>query len=157
MRKQNRRKPGRGADLSNPAAPPRLLPPDADTGSYGSLIIGGSHLSAGTVIHATVRARVLGFNLLRLEAIVEAAPAQLTKLQQLLAPPGGSARPHEMPARQELKALSGQRFKPLPKQERAIGSKLNEALSYLNEGAASLAAANEHRPPPQRQSRTRVD
>ncbi len=112
------------------------LSPDAATG-YGTLVPGGSRLSQGTIIHGTIRARVLGVNLLWLEATIEAAPAQLKKVQRVLPPLSWSAQPRPETPPRPLAALS--------RQEPVIGNKLHEALAFLDEGAASLAAANEHR------------
>ncbi len=128
------------------AAAPRCLAPDVATAGYGTLVRGGSRLSEGTIIHGTIRARVLGVNLLWLEATIEAAPAQLTKAQRVLPPLSWSAQPRpETPPRPELTALIRQ--KPV------IGNKLHEALAFLEEGAASLAAANEHRTAARRRTR----
>lgn len=124
--------------MKSHAAVPGRLPPDGTTAGHGTLVPGGSRLSKGTIIHGTIRARVLGVNLLWLDATIEAAPAQLKKTQRVLPPLSWSAQPRpETPPRPGPAAL--------PRQERVIGNKLPEALAFLDEGAASLAAANEHR------------
>ncbi|MGI8552922.1 MAG: hypothetical protein ACR2PL_19360, partial [Dehalococcoidia bacterium] len=86
--------------MKSHAAIPRRMPPGAAAG-YGTLVPGGSRLSEGTIIHGTVRARVLGVNLLWLEATIEAAPAQLKKEQRVLRP--AQSRP-ETPPRPGLAA-----------------------------------------------------
>lgn len=113
--------------MNGPTAAPSLLSSDTASAGYETLVIGGSRLSEGTIIHGTVRARLLGVNLLRLEATIEAAPARLTNVQHLVPTVGSFARPRAV---------------ALPGQARVVGSKLDEALGYLDEGAASLAAAS---------------
>ncbi len=138
MRKRSRRHAESHTDVGSTATAPRPLTPDADTAGYSALVTGGSRLSQGAIIHATVYARVLRVNLLRLDATIEAAPAQLNKVRRLVLSLGSSARPGP---------------EPLPRPRPVIGSSLDQALGLLNEGAASLAATKERRPPPQQRRR----
>ena len=133
-----RRPQTRPRDLNRAAAASVVLPPDAAPAS-GRLVTGGSRLSEGAIIHATIRARVLGINLLRLEATIDVAPAQLKQVNRLPPTLSPSARPWaETPPRQRQRALDEQGLKARPPQARVIGSRLTEALGYLDEGAASL-------------------
>lgn len=147
MRKLRRPRTTPRSELKSTAAASVFLPPDAAPAASGRLVTGGSRLSEGAIIHATLRARVLGINLLRLEATIEAAPAQLKKVNRLPPSLSSSARPWaEAPPRPRQRALREQGPETRPRQARVIGSRLNEALGFLDEGAASLAAATEHRP-----------
>jgi hypothetical protein len=138
VRKPYARKTEGRTDLGSPAAAPRLSPPDTFPAAYRTLVAGGSRLSEGAIIHATLRARVLGVNLLKVDATIEAAPGQLQRVQRLVPLLGSSAR-----ARPQALPLQG--LEAFPRQGRALGSKLDQALGLLDEGAASLAAAKEDR------------
>jgi hypothetical protein len=120
-------------------------PSEVDPSTYGAVVTGGSRLSAGAIIHATVWARVFGLNLVRLEARIEATPAQLKKVERVLPSLNPSAVPFS-PTRSGRKRESyAERGLPFPpRQEQIIGRRLHEALDLLNEGAASLAAAGQH-------------
>ncbi len=146
MRKLRRPRPKPRSELNSTAAPSVSLPPHAAPAASGRLVTGGSRLSQGAIIHATIRARVLGINLLRLEATIEAAPAQLKKVNRLPPPLSSSARPWAETPWPRQRALREQSPETRPRQVRVIGSRLNEALGFLDEGTASLAAATEHRP-----------
>lgn len=146
MRNLRRPKTKPRSDVNSSAPAPVVLPPNAEPAS-GRLVTGGSRLSEGAIIHATIRARVLGITLLRLEATIEVAPAQLKQVNRLPPTLSPSARPWaETPPRQRQRALGEQGLNARPPQARVIGSRLNEALGYLDEGAATLAAVTEHRP-----------
>ena len=111
-----------------------------------TLVPGGSRLSEGAIIRATVRARVFGLNLIRLEARIEAAPAQLQRIERLLRPQISSAPVGPAPRPpQGLGRSVNQLQRPGPAPTQVVGSRLNEAMDLLNQGAASLAAANENR------------
>lgn len=138
MRKPQRRKTERHLDSSGPAAASIHKAQDAATAAYLKPVGEGARMSEGAIIHVTLRARVLGLRLLRLEATIEAAPAQPVKVQRLQPPVRSSTRP-----RSEAFSLEG----------RVIGSRLDEALCFIDEGSASLAAANENRPLPRRRGR----
>ncbi len=136
-------------DLSCPGTTPLVSPPDAASAAAGTLVTGGSRLSEGAIILITLRARVLGINLLRLEATIEATPARLKKVKvnRLLPLPSSSARFRAQTlARHAPLALREHTPEARPPQARVIGSRLNEALGYLDEGAVTLAAVTEHRP-----------
>jgi hypothetical protein len=111
------------------------------------LVTGGSRLSEGTIIHAAVQAQVLGVNLVRLEARIEAAPAQLAEGQRR--PPaldvstGATA-----PAPPDQYAEYGRHLPPAG--EPVTGSRLVQAVDLLRQGAASLAAPGELPPVDQR-------
>lgn len=128
------------------AAVPLVAAAGDRPGVQSELITGGSRLSEGAIIHATVRARVFGVKLLRLEASVHAAPAQLRKVDRLLSVMDSTAPGREVAARRptgppaELRMSAGDRA--------AIGTRLDEALVLLDEGAASLAAVTAPHPPP---------
>lgn len=141
--------------LSCPGTTPPILPPDAASAAAGTLVTGGSRLSEGAIILITLRARVLGINLLRLEATIEATPARLKQVNRLLPSPSSSARVRAQTlARQAPRARREHTPEARLRQARVIGSRLNEALRLLAEGSASLAATTEHRSSPAHQART---
>jgi hypothetical protein len=87
----------------------------------------GKRLSEGALVEASVRARLLGIPLLKLDATVVIVPSEL---------PGRSSPPRERPARKSARP-SG-----VPTRHSApAGHGLAEAVRSLNEGAALLADA----------------
>ena len=85
----------------------------------------GKRLSEGALVEASVRARLLGIPLLKLDATVVIVPAEL---------PGRPSPPREQPARKSARP-SG-----VPTRRSAsAGHGLAAAVRSLNEGAALLA------------------
>ena len=91
-------------------------------------VAAGRSLSDGVVVEASVLGRVFGVRLLRLEATVVLSPAELVET---------AARPRAAPV--PVRATSVVR--------RGIGTGLADAARYIDEGAATLAAARNGRPP----------
>ncbi len=125
-----------------------IVPSRAGAVTYGALVTGGSRLSEGAIIHAAVDAQLLGLKVLRLEARIEATPAQLERLERLPPSPKAAsaaqptARSHPKPQRY------GERRRHLrPGREPIIGSRLKEAMDLLTEGAESLTTAANNKPP----------
>jgi hypothetical protein len=83
-------------------------------------------LSAGAIVEASIRARVLGIPLLRLDAAVVLVPAGIT------AP---SSAPYEPPARPSARSAGV----PSTRSGAAPGHGLAEAVRSINEGAELLA------------------
>ena len=110
---------------ASPASERSELPTTVVTAVPGA----GRSLSDGVVVEASVLGRVFGIRLLRLEATVVLSPAELT---------GVAARPRAapLPVRSTSVVRRG-----------AIGSDLANAARYIDEGAATLAAARNGRPP----------
>lgn len=84
-------------------------------------------LSEGAAVKASVIARLLGIRLLTLDATVLLAPAEIA------APPP----PAPAPAPSRLAGSAG-----------PVGDGLSAAARFIEEGAASLAAARSSGPPP---------
>jgi hypothetical protein len=80
-------------------------------------------LSEGALVEASVKARLLGIPLLKLDATIVLAPAEIT------AP---SLAPYERPARTSARSVS-------PSRSGAAGHGLAEAVRSINEGAELLA------------------
>ena len=125
-----------------------ILPSGTRPVPYGALVTGGSRLSEGAIIHAAVAAQLLGLKVLRLEARIEATPAQLERLERLPPSPEAAsaaqpaARSHPKPQRY------GDRTRHLrAAREPIIGSRLKEAMDLLAEGAEGLATAGDNKPP----------
>lgn len=92
----------------------------------------GRRLSEGAVIHASVLGRVMGVRLLRLEATLVATPAASVAQPRPLLP--------------ALPSRAAPRARAVSAPNRVIGSSLGEALSFIDESAASLAAAKQAAP-----------
>ena len=84
-------------------------------------------LSEGVLAEATIRGRVLGIPLLRLDATVALVPAGVT---------ASSAATHEPPARTTARSSRVRQTS-----SRAGGGGLAEAVRSINEGAELLAEA----------------
>jgi hypothetical protein len=133
----------RATDPRTSAAASVVLPSDAARLPHSTLVTGGSRLSEGTIIQASVRARVFGIHLLRLEARIEAAPARLEKTQHILSSLTSSARPWSVArSRRDPPALTAPRLQSSTRQGRVVGERLDEALGLLDEAAVSLAATS---------------
>jgi hypothetical protein len=82
-------------------------------------------LSDGALVEASIRARLLGIPLLRLDATIVLVPAEMT---------GRSFAPPEPPARKTARSTGGP-----TKRSSAAGHGLAEAVRSINEGAKQLA------------------
>lgn len=83
--------------------------------------------SDGLVVEALIVARLLGIRLLKLDATVVIAPAEVTM---------PSSTPHEVPSRLPARSLDA-----APNRSGEIGGGLAEAVRRIDEGAAILAEA----------------
>jgi hypothetical protein len=125
------------------AAASTVRPSDAGPLLHSTLVTGGSRLSEGTIIQASVRARVFGVRLLRLEARIEAAPARLEKTKHIVPTLNSSAQPcSETRSRRDPPVPTAPRLQPSTRQGRVVGERLDEALGLLDEAAVSLATTS---------------
>jgi hypothetical protein len=133
----------RATDPRTSAAASMVLPSHAARLPHSTLVTGGSRLSEGTIIQASVRARVFGIHLLRIEARIEAAPARLEKTEHILPSLNSSAQPwSETRSRRDPPAPTAPRPQPSTRQGRVVGERLDEALGLLEEAAVSLATTS---------------